>query len=176
MLGMLPQPSPKFVRRYADVYETQVEAIRRWSTDVRDRANLERIVDLLRRFHRGMPAHFDGVPVMFWVFQVLRHYRNLIAAGDSAHRGRLDELQKHPEDRPDPALEDRRIERLFARKVVVEARGTDPDPRRHVPHCGPFEAVAGEGLLGRVEDGLGGFRARASRAHVGFETGGLRHG
>jgi 3-methyl-2-oxobutanoate hydroxymethyltransferase len=37
LLGMLPEPSPKFVRRYADVFETQVEAIRRWSSDVRDR-------------------------------------------------------------------------------------------------------------------------------------------
>ena len=62
--------------------------------DVRDEANLKRIVDLLREFHRGMPAQFDGVPVMFWVFQVLRHYRNLIAAGDSAHHARLDELAR----------------------------------------------------------------------------------
>ena len=62
--------------------------------DVREDANLERIVDLLRDFHQRMPAHFDGVPVMFWVFQVLRHYRNLIAQGDSAHHARLDELAR----------------------------------------------------------------------------------
>jgi len=37
LLGMSPAPSPKFVRRYANIYETQVEAIRRWSSDVRDR-------------------------------------------------------------------------------------------------------------------------------------------
>jgi 3-methyl-2-oxobutanoate hydroxymethyltransferase len=37
LLGMLPDPSPKFVRRYADLYESQVAAIRRWSSDVRDR-------------------------------------------------------------------------------------------------------------------------------------------
>jgi 3-methyl-2-oxobutanoate hydroxymethyltransferase len=36
LLGMLPQPSPKFVRQYADVYRTQVDAIRHWVTDVRD--------------------------------------------------------------------------------------------------------------------------------------------
>ncbi|MHC4993094.1 MAG: 3-methyl-2-oxobutanoate hydroxymethyltransferase [Planctomycetota bacterium] len=37
LLGMLPDPSPKFVRRYAEVFESQVESIKRWSTDVRDR-------------------------------------------------------------------------------------------------------------------------------------------
>jgi 3-methyl-2-oxobutanoate hydroxymethyltransferase len=36
LLGMLPATPPKFVRRYADVYDQQVEAIRRWSEDVRN--------------------------------------------------------------------------------------------------------------------------------------------
>jgi len=36
LLGLLPQASPKFVRRYAEQYEQQVEAIRRWAADVRD--------------------------------------------------------------------------------------------------------------------------------------------
>lgn len=38
LLGMLAQPSPKFVRRYAEIYGQQVEAIRRWADDVRERA------------------------------------------------------------------------------------------------------------------------------------------
>jgi len=62
--------------------------------DVRVDANLERIVDLLRRFHREMPRHFDGVPVIFWVFQVLRHYRNLLERGNSPHAARLPELER----------------------------------------------------------------------------------
>lgn len=37
LLGMLPGSVPKFVRRYADVHRTQVEAIRRWAEDVRGR-------------------------------------------------------------------------------------------------------------------------------------------
>ena len=37
LLGMLPGPSPKFVRRYAEIREQQVEAVRCWSRDVRDR-------------------------------------------------------------------------------------------------------------------------------------------
>ncbi len=38
LLGMLNGKSPKFVRRYAEIREQQIEAIRRWATDVRDRA------------------------------------------------------------------------------------------------------------------------------------------
>jgi len=37
LLGMLPTPVPKFVRRYARVHEDQVEAVRRWAQDVRAR-------------------------------------------------------------------------------------------------------------------------------------------
>ena len=60
--------------------------------DVRVDANLERIVELLRRFHHDVPPRFKQVPVMFWVFQVLRHYNNLLLQGDSAHGARLPEL------------------------------------------------------------------------------------
>ena len=38
LLGMLPDRPPKFVRRYADVYDNQVEALRRFVGDVRDGA------------------------------------------------------------------------------------------------------------------------------------------
>ena len=37
LLGMLPGPVPKFVRRYANLHESEVEAIRRWADDVRKR-------------------------------------------------------------------------------------------------------------------------------------------
>ena len=62
--------------------------------DVRVAANLERIIESLARFHREVPRHFDGITVMFWVFQVLRHYRNLLEQGDSAHVARLTELMR----------------------------------------------------------------------------------
>jgi 3-methyl-2-oxobutanoate hydroxymethyltransferase len=35
MLGMLPGPVPKFVRRYADLHAASTEAIKRWAADVR---------------------------------------------------------------------------------------------------------------------------------------------
>ena len=60
--------------------------------DVRDPLNLDRIVELLKYFHHEMPTRFNQVPVMFWVFQVFRHYHNLLARGDSAHAARLPEL------------------------------------------------------------------------------------
>lgn len=37
MLGMLPGPVPKFVRRYADIHATSTQAIKRWAEDVRAR-------------------------------------------------------------------------------------------------------------------------------------------
>ncbi len=60
--------------------------------DVRVEQNLERIVALLKRFHREIPGQFNGVAVMFWVFQVLRHYHNLLVQGKSSHIARLPEL------------------------------------------------------------------------------------
>ena len=60
--------------------------------DVRVDGNLLRIVQLMQRFHHEMPGRFNQVPVMFWVFQVFRHYLNLLARGQSAHAERLAEL------------------------------------------------------------------------------------
>lgn len=60
--------------------------------DVRVEQNLERIVALLKRFHHEVPGQFNGVAVMFWVFQVLRHYHNLLVQGKSSHTARLPEL------------------------------------------------------------------------------------
>ena len=38
LLGMLPGPSPKFVRRYDESFDRHVKAIKRWSDDVRERS------------------------------------------------------------------------------------------------------------------------------------------
>ncbi len=66
--------------------------------DVRIEANLQRIVELLQRFHHQLPQRFNQIAVMFWVFQVLRHYHNLLARGDSAHAARLPELARIASD------------------------------------------------------------------------------
>ncbi|MDJ0777047.1 MAG: choline/ethanolamine kinase family protein [Gammaproteobacteria bacterium] len=94
--------------------------------DVRDPHNLGRIIDLLRRLHREAPRQFNAVPVMFWVFQVLRHYHNLLERGDSAHRPRLAELRRIAED-----LETRTgpVEIVFAHNDLLPANFIDDGER-----------------------------------------------
>ena len=94
--------------------------------DVRDPRNLGRIVELLRRLHREAPGHFNAVPVMFWVFQVLRHYHNLLDQGDSTHRPRLAELRRIAED-----LEARTgpVEIVFAHNDLLPANFIDDGAR-----------------------------------------------
>lgn len=38
MLGMLPGPVPKFVRRYAELHNSAVDAVKRWAGDVREKS------------------------------------------------------------------------------------------------------------------------------------------
>jgi thiamine kinase-like enzyme len=57
--------------------------------DVRNEQNLPRIVEMLHRYHHQTPKYFHEVPVMFWVFQVLRHYQHLLTTGNSLHHDRL---------------------------------------------------------------------------------------
>ena len=61
--------------------------------DVRDPANLGRIVALVRRFHREVPKHLRGPALTFWVFHVLRDYGHSLEAGGSAHLATLPRLQ-----------------------------------------------------------------------------------
>ena len=42
--------------------------------DIRDRQNLPRIVDLVRRCHREVPKYLRGPGFMFWPFHVVRDY------------------------------------------------------------------------------------------------------
>ena len=60
--------------------------------DVRDPANLERIVDTVLRCHREIPAHFHGTTTpIFWVFQVMRGYARTLREAGSRMAGRLDD-------------------------------------------------------------------------------------
>lgn len=60
--------------------------------DVRDPRNLDRIVDLLKRCHRGIPEHLRGPAAIFWVFHVVRDYAHTLTAGNSRHLARLPDL------------------------------------------------------------------------------------
>jgi thiamine kinase-like enzyme len=57
--------------------------------DIRNPANLDRLVDLVRRCHRDVPQHLRGPASMFWVFHVVRDYAHTLRAGASRHAGAL---------------------------------------------------------------------------------------
>ncbi len=60
--------------------------------DARDPRNLGRIVDILKRCHRGIPEFLRGPAPIFWVFHVVRDYAHTLTEGDSRHRARLPAL------------------------------------------------------------------------------------
>ena len=60
--------------------------------DVRNPANLERLVDMVRRCHRDIPQHLRGPAAMFWVFHVVRDYAHTLSEGNSRHLAMLPDL------------------------------------------------------------------------------------
>ncbi len=60
--------------------------------DVRNPANLERLVDMVRRCHRDIPQHLRGPAAMFWVFHVVRDYAHTLSEGNSRHVAILPDL------------------------------------------------------------------------------------
>ena len=60
--------------------------------DVRNPANLERLVDMVRRCHRDIPQFLRGPAAMFWVFHVVRDYAHSLREGDSRHASLLPDL------------------------------------------------------------------------------------
>lgn len=60
--------------------------------DVRNPANLDRLVDLIRRCHRDVGLYLRGPAPMFWPFHVIRDYGHTLREGGSRHVGRLPDL------------------------------------------------------------------------------------
>ena len=60
--------------------------------DVRNPANLERLIDMVRRCHRDIPQHLRGPAAMFWVFHVVRDYAHTLREGNSRHVSLLPDL------------------------------------------------------------------------------------
>ena len=60
--------------------------------DVRNPANLERLIDMVRRCHRDIPQFLRGPGAMFWVFHVVRDYGHTLREGNSRHLAILDDL------------------------------------------------------------------------------------
>ncbi len=60
--------------------------------DVRNPANLDRVLALIRRCHYDMPNHLRGPVLMFWVFHVVRDYAATLRDGKSRCVGLLPDL------------------------------------------------------------------------------------
>lgn len=60
--------------------------------DLRNPANLARVVDLIKRCHHDMPKHLRGPVLMFWVFHVVRDYAATLRDGESRCIGLLPDL------------------------------------------------------------------------------------
>jgi thiamine kinase-like enzyme len=60
--------------------------------DVRNPANLERLVDMVRRCHRDIPQYLRGPAAMFWVFHVVRDYAHTLRESNSPHVPLLPDL------------------------------------------------------------------------------------
>jgi thiamine kinase-like enzyme len=57
--------------------------------DIRNPANLERLIEMVRRCHREIPQHLRGPAAMFWVFHVVRDYAHTLREGNSRHAALL---------------------------------------------------------------------------------------
>lgn len=60
--------------------------------DVRNPANLQRLIDMVRRCHRDVPQYLRGPASMFWVFHVVRDYAHTLREGNSRHTRLLPDL------------------------------------------------------------------------------------
>lgn len=65
--------------------------------DVREPANLTRVIDLVARAHHDLAEHLTSPVLAFWPFQVLRTYMTRLRADNSPHVPGLPELQSEAE-------------------------------------------------------------------------------
>jgi thiamine kinase-like enzyme len=94
--------------------------------DVRDPANLERIVALIRRCHHELPRHLRGPVLMFWVFHVIRDYAGTLRDGESRSLPLLPELLARA-DRLEAAVGP--IEVVFGHNDLLAANFIDDGAR-----------------------------------------------
>jgi thiamine kinase-like enzyme len=60
--------------------------------DVRSPANMERLIDMVRRCHRDIPLYLRGPAAMFWVFHVVRDYGHTLREASSRYVPQLPDL------------------------------------------------------------------------------------
>lgn len=74
-----------------------IEASTLSEADVRDPANLPKIIDLVGKAHRQLGAHLTQPVLAFWPFQVNRNYAARLALDGSSHRSKLPALMSAQE-------------------------------------------------------------------------------
>jgi thiamine kinase-like enzyme len=85
--------SPEVIHAEPGVMVTRFIQGRSWKPeDLRTPANLERMVDLVRRCHRELPRLLHGPAMMFWVFHVIRGYGATLRDGNSRCAALLPDL------------------------------------------------------------------------------------
>lgn len=85
--------SPAVVHHEPGVLVLEYIAARTYGeADVRDPANLPRIVDLVARVHRDLGAQLTTPVLAFWPFQVVRSYATRLTAEGSRHAAALPRL------------------------------------------------------------------------------------
>jgi thiamine kinase-like enzyme len=94
--------------------------------DLRDPANLERIVRLIRCCHHDMPRHLRGPVLMFWVFHVIRDYAGTLRDAKSRLLALLPSLLERAE-RLEAAVGP--IEVVFAHNDLLAANFIDDGDR-----------------------------------------------
>lgn len=69
-----------------------IEGVTLTPEDVAAQNNLERIVPLIAKAHRDIPAHLETPALTFWVYQVIRTYAKRLRDNGSNYVGELDAL------------------------------------------------------------------------------------
>jgi thiamine kinase-like enzyme len=94
--------------------------------DIRKPANLERLIDMVRRCHHDVPKHLRGPAAMFWVFHVVRDYGHTLREGKSLHLSMLPDLLARA-DRLEAAVGP--IEVVFGHNDLLAANFIDDGKR-----------------------------------------------
>jgi thiamine kinase-like enzyme len=90
--------SPEVIYTEPDIMViAHIEGVTLNPGEVRAPHNLERLVQLLHRAHRGVPVHYRGPALIFWPFQVAREYVHRLREKPSAYEDLLSPLLEKAE-------------------------------------------------------------------------------
>lgn len=96
--------SPKIIHHEAGVLVMDyIDSEAFTAHNVKDPANLSRVVSLVKKCHTEVPVHLRGASVVFWVFHVLRDYVATLVDGNSRYVAQLPKLLETAQSLQDAA-------------------------------------------------------------------------